>query len=156
MHRSSPSAKTAKYHRNYCSVVFFYALGFFRRHSDDTGERLRHGFLTVVVCLFAEYGCAEFLKFVVDVDLGGDLNVLVTEDLLDRVDVHAVPAQAGAVGVAHLVRGEHRNVRMPFMHAGHKLFKPLGEVVGVLQAAGLRGKQVQTDRLQQAAIGRTV
>ena len=28
-HRSSPSAKTAKYHRNYYSVVFFYALRFF-------------------------------------------------------------------------------------------------------------------------------
>ena len=28
-HRSSLSAKTAKYHRNYCSVVFFYVLRFF-------------------------------------------------------------------------------------------------------------------------------
>ena len=103
-----------------------------------------------------EYGCAEFLKFVVDVDLGGDLNVLVTEDLLDRVDVHAVPAQAGAVGMAHLVRGEHRNVRVTLVHAGHEFLEPLRKVVGILQAAGLRGKQVQTDRLQQAAIGRTV
>ena len=91
-----------------------------------------------------------------DVDLGGDLNVLVTEDLLDRVDVHTIPAQAGAVGVAHLVRGEHRNVRVPLVHAGNKLLEPLRKVVGILQAAGLRGKQVQTDRLQQAAIGRTV
>ena len=103
MHRSSPSAKTAKYHRNYCSVVFFYALRFFRRHSDDTGERLRHGFLAVAAARFMEYGCAVFLQLVVDVDLGGDLNVLVAENLLDRVDVHTVPAQAGAVGMAHLV-----------------------------------------------------
>ena len=91
-----------------------------------------------------------------DVDLGGDLNVLVAENLLDRVDVHAVPAQAGAVGMVHLVRGEHRNVRVPFVHAGHKLLEPLGEVVGILQAAGLRGKQIQADCLQKAAIGRTV
>ena len=156
MHRSSPSAKTAKYHRNYCSVVFFYALRFFRRHSDDTGERLRHGFPAVAAARFMEYGCAEFLQLVVDVDLGGDLNVLVTEDLLDRVDVHAVPAQAGAVGMAHLVRGEHRNVRVTLVHAGHELLESLRKAVGIPRTAGLRGKQVQTDRLQQAAIGRTV
>ena len=115
--------------------------------SDDIlttrGERLRHGFLTVVVCLFAEYGCTEFLQFVVDVDLGGDLNVLVAEDRLDRVDILAVPAQAAAVGMAHLVRGEHRNIRVTLVHAGHKLLEPLRKVVGILQAAGLRRKKVQ-------------
>ena len=45
--------------------------------------------------------------------------------------------------MAHLVRGEHRNVRVTLVHAGHKLLEPLRKVVGILQAAGLRGKQVQ-------------
>ena len=103
-----------------------------------------------------EYGCTEFLQFVVDVDLGGDLNVLVAEDLLNRVDVHTVPAQAGAVGMTHLVRGEHRNVRVTLVHASHKLLEPLRKVVGILQTAGLRGKKVQTVVRQRLHQGDTL
>ena len=79
-----------------------------------------------------------------DVDLGGDVDILMSEQLLNGVDVGSMPAQVSTVGVAQLVRGQDRHFGVFLIQAAHTPAELLGPAVRAVRLAVRIGEQVQT------------
>lgn len=78
-----------------------------------------------------------------DVDFGGDVDVLMSEQLLNGIDVGSMPAQVSTVGVAQLVRGQDRHLWVRFVQAAHAPAELLRPAVRAVRLAVRIGEQVQ-------------
>ena len=65
------------------------------------------------------YSLAQLLNLVMNVDPGRNGDVFVSQDFANRVNIRAMTAQIGALGVAKFMRGEFGHPRIGLCKLGH-------------------------------------
>lgn len=85
-----------------------------------------------------------------DVDLGGDVDVLMPEQLLNGIDIGTMSAQVSTIGVPQLVRGQDRHLWVCLVQSVHTPAELLRPAVRTVRLAILVREQIQTVVRQRA------